>query len=184
MKQMHWKNVRRRIPNFIFLAAIISGAATTDTRAQAGEDTIQVAARSISFLRPALSGPVTAAIIYQPGDPGSEREARTIEQSLARNGRIGSISLTPRRVASDTLDGLAGAKVAFVTHGTDYRQVGRAAAARSILTISFDMACVRDGQCVLAISSRPAVQIIISKAATTAAKLKFSSGFLMLIKEI
>ena len=120
---------------------------------------VLIAARVASFLQPGLAGQVTAAIIYQPGDAGSEREARAIERALG------------------------GARVAFVTTGTDYREIAAATAPRSILTISSDPACASQALCVVTISATSRVQITVSRAATKAAKLKFNSAFLMLIKE-
>lgn len=154
------------------------------TFAQSGSDTIQVAARAVSFLQPSLAGTVTAAIVYEPGDADSEREARAIERSLAAHRQTSPIILKPKRVSSASLDQMSGAKVAFVTRGTNYRQVGSAAAARSILTISFDPSCARVGHCVLAVSSSPKVQIFVSRSAAAAARLRFNASFLMLIKEI
>lgn len=166
----------------VFASAIV--LIPTDVSAQAAGGAVQVAVRAASFLVPSLSGPVVAAIVYEDGDAASEQEARLIERSLISDGRVKAMSLKPRRVASDALEQLAGAKVAFVTRGTNYRQVGSAAAARSILTISFDSDCARAGHCVLAVSTRPKVQIAVSGRATTAAKLRFSSSFLMLVKEL
>lgn len=145
---------------------------------------MQVAARTATFVSPALSGTVTVAIIYEAGNPGSEREARDIERAMAGGLRVGSMTLVSKRVASGSLEQLAGAKMAFVTQGTNYRQIGAATAARSILSISFDSACAQADYCVLAISQGPKVQIMVSKSAATAARLRFNSSFLMLIKEI
>ena len=148
---------------------------------------VLIAARVASFLQPGLAGQVTAAIIYQPGDAGSEREARTIERALGGGSggglAVGSITLRPRRVAATALGELAGARVAFVTTGTDYREIAAATAPRSILTISSDPACASQALCVVTISATSRVQITVSRAATKAAKLKFNSAFLMLIKE-
>ena len=154
------------------------------TLAQMTGSNVLVAARVASFLQPGLDGQVTAAIIYQPGDAGSEREARAIEHALGGGLVVGSITLRPRRVAATALSELAGARVAFVTIGTDYREIAAATAPRSILTISGDPACTRAAQCVVTISATGRVQITVSRAAAKAAKLKFSSAFLMLIKEI
>lgn len=162
------------------IAAMTTGVAS----AQMADNAVQVAVRVVSFLQPAPTGTVTAAIIYQPGDAASENEARAIERALGAGHVVGSMRLKPKKVAMGALGELAGARVAFVTRGTDYREIASATAARSILTISSDPACTRAGYCVVTISSAPKVQIIVSKAASKAAKLRFSSGFLMLIKEI
>lgn len=168
-----------------FAICFLAGEATS---AQMTGSNVLVAARVASFLQPALEGQVTAAIIYRPGDAASEREARAIERGLGGGSGgglvVGSITLRPRRVATTALSELAGARVAFVTTGTDYREIAAATVPRSILTISGDPACTRAAQCVVTISATSRVQITVSRAAAKAAKLKFSSAFLMLIKEI
>jgi len=167
------------------MAVLAIGMATSGSApAPMANNAVQVGARVVSFLQPSVSGAVTAAVIYQPGVAASESEARAIERALSAGLVVGSLRLRPKRVAVGALDGLAGTRVAFVTQGTDYRAIASATALRSILSISFDPACARAGFCAVSISSAPRVQIIVSKAATKAAKLRFSSGFLMLIKEV
>jgi hypothetical protein len=97
---------------------------------------------------------------------------------------VGALTLKPRMVASNALGQLAGAKLAFVTRGTNYKAIAAAAAPRSILTIGSDPACALAGHCVMAIDSKARVQIMVSQAASRAARLEFKSSFLMLIKEI
>jgi hypothetical protein len=152
--------------------------------AQMAGNSVQVAGRIATFLQPGLSGQVTAAIIYQPGDATSEGEARTIERSLGAGLVVGSLRLNSKRVAIGSLSDLGGAKVAFVTKGINYREVAQATASRSILSIGTDPACTQAGYCVVTITSAPKVQITVSKAAARAAHLRFNSGFLMLIREI
>lgn len=166
---------------FASTAAIVTPTAAP---AQMSESSVQVAGRVATFLQPALSGDVTAAIVYLPGSAASESEARAIEGALRGGLVVGALNLRPRRVPSTSLAGLAGAKVAFVTTGVNYQAVARAAASRSILTISSDPRCAQAGHCVVTIISRPNVQIVVSKAASQAAQLRFSSGFLMLVREI
>jgi hypothetical protein len=127
---------------------------------------------------------VTAAIIYQPGDVSSEAEAQAIQQALGSGLATGTLTLRPRRVSADALGGLAGAKVAFVTRGTNSRLVASATAQRSIVTISSDPTCAQMGLCVVSISAGSKVQIIVSKAACAASRIKFGAAFLMLVKEI
>jgi hypothetical protein len=159
---------------------MVAGAAS----AQFENNTVRVVGRVATFLQPALSGQVIVAIIYQPGDPASENEARAIERALGSGLTVGSLTLKPRRVAAGTIGDLAGARIAFVTNGVNYREIAAAMASRSILSIGSDPACTKAGFCVVQITSTPGVQITVSKAAAKAAKLRFSSGFLMLIREI
>lgn len=166
------------------IAAAASITLHLSAHAQMTGNTVEVGGRVASFLQPKLAGPVTAAIIYEPGDEVSEREARTIERELAVGGKVGALSLRPRRVSANALGDLAGVKIAFVTRGTNYRQIAAAVAARSILTISSDLACTRAGFCAVAIQSSPRVQIYVSREACAAARLRFSAAFLMLVREI
>ena len=158
--------------------------ATAAAHGQTSANAVQVAIRAAAFVTPSLSGPITVAIVYEAGDPGSEKEARDIERAMSGGLHVGSVTLSARRVASSSLDQMAGARIAFVTKGTSYRQIAAATAARSILSISFDPACAGGGYCVLSVTEEPRIQIIVSKAAAAAAKLKFNSSFLMLVKEV
>ena len=166
------------------LSAAAVAAAMPPAAAQMTSNNALAGARALSFLQPALSGPVTAAIIYRPGDAASEAEAQAIERALEGGLTVGPFTLKPRKVAAGALAGLAGAKVAFVTRDASERSVASAAAQRSIVTISSDPDCARQGLCVLSISPGSKVQIIVSKAACNAAKVKFGAAFLMLVKEI
>lgn len=170
---------------WVFVASVTAGVMTTQPAAgQMTPRNVLVGARVLPFLQPALSGSVTAAIIYQPGDVNSESEAQAIQQALGSGLAIGSLTLRPRTVPADALGALAGAKVAFVTRGINSRLIAAATAQRSIITISSDPTCAQMGLCVVSISSGSKVQIIVSKAACAASKIKFGSAFLMLVKEI
>lgn len=174
-----------RISPTFSLGLLISFVAICGPRAQESDNTVQVAIRAAAFVSPPLVGRVTVAIIHEPGDAASEREARSIERAIAGGPRVGPMILVSRRVAAGALDQqLAGAKIAFVTSGVNYRQAAAATAPRSILSIGLDPACTRSGHCVLTVSRTPKVQITVSKAAAAAARLKFNASFLMLIKEI
>lgn len=176
------KNARHRISCVVtfIVGAAVSGVA----HAQMTENTVKVGVRVASFLHTGLSGSVTAAIIYEPGNDASEREARTIERELGGRPIVGSLQLRPRRVASNALAELAGARIAFVTKGTNYREIASETASRSMLTITSDPACTRAGYCTVAIQSSPRVQIFVSRAACGAARIRFSAAFLMLVREI
>jgi len=145
---------------------------------------LPVATRVISFLQPAPSGMIPAAIVYEPGNAASEAEAASIERAGPLVAGKGTLRL--KRVAVGALGGLAGVRIAFVTAGLrdQQGQIGAAAARQSILTITSDLACVQAAHCSVAISSSPRVQITVSRAAAKAANIQFGSAFLMLVKEI
>lgn len=145
---------------------------------------LPVATRVISFLQPAPSGAIPAAIVYEPGNGASEAEAASIERGGPLVAGKGTLRL--KRVPVNALGQLAGVRVAFVTSGlrAQEAQIAAAAARGSILTITSDLACVQAAHCVVAISSSPRVQITVSRAAAKAANVQFGSAFLMLVKEI
>lgn len=145
---------------------------------------VPVATRVISFLQPAPSGAIPAAIIYAPGNAASEAEAASIERAGPLIAGKGTLRL--KRVAANALGQLAGVRVAFVTTGLRDAegQIAAAAARQSILTITSDLGCVQAGHCAVAISTTPRVQITVSRAAAKAANIQFGSAFLMLVKEI
>lgn len=171
---------------FSWLCVISALVGTTPrlASAQMTHNNALAGARALSFLQPALSGSVTAAIVYQPGDASSEAEAQAIEHALGDGLAIGALTLKPKMVSADALGGLAGAKVAFVTRAANYRLVASAAVQRSIITISSDPLCAQAGLCVISISPGSKVQIVVSKAACQASRIKFGAAFLMLVKEI
>ncbi len=145
---------------------------------------LPVATRVISFLQPAPTGTIPAAIVYEPGNAASEAEAASIERAGTLSTGKGTLKL--KRVAANALGGLAGVRVAFVTSGLRDAegQIAAAAARQSILTIGSDLACAQAGHCVVAISNAAHVQITVSRAAAKAANIQFGSAFLMLVKEI
>ncbi|HEY6868884.1 MAG TPA: hypothetical protein VI199_03905 [Novosphingobium sp.] len=176
----------RRLPLLCLSIGLAATAASLarPANAQMSPHNAQAGARVLSFLLPPLSGPVTAAIVYKPGDPASESEAQAIQQSLGEGLVVGPMTLKPRRVATDALGGLAGAKVAFITRGANYRAIAAAAAQRGIIAISSDAGCVESGFCAVTISSGAKIQITVSRAACKAAGIRFGAAFLMLVKEI
>ena len=154
--------------------------------AASAELNMPVAARVVSFLQPAPAGAITAAILYQPGDPASEAEAGAIERAVAGGLPTGKGTIRTRRVPVNALGGLSGVRIAFLTQGLRGSQsdIATAAARQSILTVTSDLACVQSGHCAVAVSSGARVQITVSRAACRAANIQFGSAFLMLVKEI
>ena len=146
---------------------------------------VPVASRVVGFTQPAPNGIVTAGIVYDPANPASEAEAAAIEQQAGGGLATGRGTIKVRRIPVNALGGLAGIRVAFVTIGVrDQQQVADLAARSSILTITADLACVRAARCVVGITGGSQPQITVSRAAARAARVRFGSAFLMLVKEI
>ncbi len=162
--------------------AILGGA--TVSLGQIAAENVAAAAHVFSFLNPAPSGPAIAAIIFDPANAASAAEAAQIERGIGEGLVVGSARLVPRRVPIAALANLRGARLAFVTQGlrAHYAEIG--AASRGVLTITSDRDCVVAGKCVIAVSSGAKTEIVVSRAALSAAGIRFGSIFAMLAKEI
>jgi hypothetical protein len=170
------------VKNLFLTFGIVAGVWATGTLAM---PSVPVSVRMFGFLQPALKGPITAAILYEPGSAASEAEASAIEAAIGDGVDFGGGTLRVRRVPTNALGKLAGSRVAFVTAGIhDRQQLSGVTSHAGILTITSDAGCVRAAQCVVAVSSAPHMQITISRAAARAANIRFGSAFLMLVKEI
>ena len=143
-----------------------------------------VASRVIAFVQPPLSGVVTAAIIFEPGNVASEAEAAAIEQEVGNGIAIGRGIIRVRKVPVGTLGSVPGIRLAFVTAGIhDQQQLSNFAARDGVLTITSDATCVQAARCVLSVSDNARIQITVSRAAAQASRIHFQSAFLMLVKE-
>lgn len=147
---------------------------------------VPIAARVVSFLQPPPSGTVTAAILFEPGNAASEAEANAIERSIGSGLSAGRGAIRARRLSVGAMGSLSGYDIAFVTTGlrAEQDEIAAAAAKASVLTISSDPSCVQASRCVVGITGAPKTQIIVNRAAARAAKIRFGSAFLMLVKEI
>lgn len=165
----------------ILLAALL---ATIPAEAIAALD-VPVASRVVTFVQPAPSGVVPAAIIWEPGNAASEAEASAIEESIGAGLMVGRGTLHARRVSVANLAGLAGVRVAFVTAGLhQQQQVADIAARNGVVTITSDLACVQAARCVVGVTGGVRPQITVSRAAAKATGTRFGTAFLMLVKEI
>ncbi|PZQ58773.1 MAG: hypothetical protein DI544_13135 [Sphingomonas taxi] len=171
---------RSRVKSLLAVPAVV--AVLSASQPVGAELNVPIAARVVSFLLPAPTGPVNTAIIFAPGNPASLADAAAIERA------VGSAKATvrTRRVPVGALDSLSGYRVAFVTAGLRGEQDDIAAAATraSVVTITSDQACVQAARCVVGIGNGPRVQITVSRAAARSVGAKFGSAFLMLVKEI
>jgi hypothetical protein len=160
--------------SFSFISIPLAVADTTDKD-------LQVATRAMGFVEPPFSGSVTIAVVH---DSGSLAEAKQIAGSLS-GASVKGASVKAKLVDADQLAQLDGSKVAILTSGLGGKQSGifSEASKRGVITMSTDMACVNAGRCVVGVASTPKVEIVVSKAAREASKAKFSSAFLMMIKE-
>jgi hypothetical protein len=151
--------------------------------AEAGARNMAVATRALGFMEPKLAGPTVVAIVYDSGDSASEADAREIARGLAVSAPAG-VSFQPQLVPENGLGALGRVRVVFLAAGVSNPATVFAAASKArAVTLSFDLACVRVGRCVIGVRTAPKVEILVSRAARQASGIKFSQAFLMLVTE-
>lgn len=151
----------------------------------ASEKEVSVATRALGFVEPKLKGNVKAVVFYNKGNASSLSEARSIRTALAKKNVKGagfSVTLAPASNASAA----SGSKVVFLTSGLKprHRAIFNAASSAKAVTISSDLSCVRSNLCVIGVKSSPKTEILVSRNARQKTRVRFSSAFLMLVKEI
>lgn len=171
------------------LALALTGSAAAlpvAAQAQPSGDDLQVVAKAIGFLVRRPAEPVTVALVFSPNADGSRRAAEQLTAELGTYRKIDSLTITPRLVSTRNLNDLNGAAVAFIMAGleAEYATIFEATRSRRILSASIDAGCVRSGYCVMAVATRPTVEITVNRNAARQSDVDFTRGFLLLISEI
>ena len=164
------------IPWVLALAALSPGVASADPAKN-----IQVAGRVLTFLENGPAGRTLIGIVFDPANPGSVAEKNAIMAAIGGGYSAGGVTIVGKPMLAGA-DG--GAKVLFVTRGVNYAAVASDARAKHIITIGSDPACVREGDCVIGISTDPTVQIVVNHTAAAAVGASFRAAFRMMIQEI
>jgi hypothetical protein len=152
--------------------------------AQAVQSDLVVAARALGFLENPPTGDVTVGIVYAPV-AASRQDADALRVLLGAGLRVGNITLKPVLVGAGEL-GTADIDLLFLVSGLD-EQTGIAAAnlsaTKKIPCITITTAYLEQGRCVMAVRSRPKVEILVNQAAAARSNTKFAAVFRMMIKE-
>jgi ABC-type uncharacterized transport system substrate-binding protein len=146
---------------------------------------LQVAARALSFMERPLSGRVRVGVVYSPQSPRSSNQAQQLRTQLGAGLRVGNIELVPGLVA---LGDAARADVDLFLL-TEHVPPGEAALAgvskaRQIPCVTTDVEQVRSGACIMAVRSRPKVEIIVNRDAANDSGLRFATAFRVMVTEI
>ena len=159
-------------------------------RAEAGQaasvKNIQVAMHTLGFLTPPPSGPVDLAVLFDPAEPESVADLKTISEALERTPRAGAVPVRAVPLAVAELNRLAAFHFVLLTGGLRayFPAVAEMARGRGVLTISTDLSCVRADQCVMGVAVEPRVQVLVSRRACEAAAVNFATSFRMMITEL
>jgi len=156
------------------LAASIVGAAQANTT----DRDLQVMARAVGFAEGIPRGALPVAVVDGPN-------ADAVIAAMGAGVAGGGVTLQPRKVAASALAG-SGVRVIIVPEGQGGSHAAVAAAARSLraVTLSTDMACVNSGNCVVGVAAEPRVEIVVSRAASSASGISFAQAFRVMIREI
>ncbi len=145
---------------------------------------IQVAARALGFLESAPHGAVVLGIVYDPSKPASLAERDALMAALGSGLAAGDMTITGKPIEASAVGGASGLAALYVTTGSPYAEIGAAASAKKLMTISSDKACAQSGACVMSVVTAPAVEITVNHGAATAVGASFKAAFRMMIKEI
>jgi hypothetical protein len=174
-------NQSRAIASAIALAWMALTASVAE--ADPAKD-IQIAARALGFLENAPHGAVVLGIVYDPGKPATVAERDAIMAALGAGLTAGDMTITGKPIEASAVAGASGVVALYVTTGSPYAEIGAAASAKKLLTISSDKACATSGSCVMSVVSSPAVEITVNHTAATAVGASFKAAFRMMIKEV
>ncbi|MDP9127182.1 MAG: hypothetical protein M3N08_02825 [Pseudomonadota bacterium] len=134
-----------------------------------------------------ISGDVTMAIIFDAAIPASKADADNVKAIVDAGINVpGGGKLSALLVNVNDLAKLSRVRLAFMTTGLapHFADINLVTSAASVLTVSTDISCVTAGACIIGISNSPKLAIYFNKAAADAAKIEFSQGFAMLVRQL
>lgn len=166
----------------LLLACIPVGPALAQITAK----DVQIAVRTIGFVRNPPNGPVDLAILFDPAVPVSAAEAQTATATIGGGLRVGAATVRGVPLSISDLSRLGSFRFVLVTTGlqSHFDNIFEATRGRGILSISVDMACARAGRCVMAVASEPRVQILVNRQASEACAVEFAAAFRLMITEM
>jgi hypothetical protein len=153
--------------------------------AEVAREDLLVAARALSFLRSPMVGEVRVGIVFDPQDASSQEAAQGVLKMLGDGLKVGNLMLKPVLVKVNEL-ATAQVAVLFLPQGLPRAGAMIASTSRSkhLPCISFDLAQVTNGNCLMGVRSTPKIEIVVSRAAAIASGVEFAPIFRMIITEI
>lgn len=157
----------------------------TAALAQTDARNLQVLARTLGFMDPAMKGRLSVGILYDPASTAAHRDANALVALFAGGLRSGGLNLEARLVP------IGEARSADVDLFLLSRGNGDRAAAlvpvlksRKLPCLSADLDQVRAGHCTIGLQSAPRVEILLNTKLAAASDMAFASVFRMMIKEL
>ncbi|MTJ81939.1 MAG: hypothetical protein F8N37_13125 [Telmatospirillum sp.] len=149
---------------------------------------LAVGLKTLPLLADRIASPVTMAVVFDPANPESRRDADVIKAAADASPRLsGGQALVALPVAVTDLPSLKGLRLIFLAQGVGghaFDVVSETAATAGVLSITADLSCVNAGKCVIGIVSRPTVEVFFSATAADRAHVEFTPAFAMLAKRV
>jgi hypothetical protein len=142
-------------------------------------------AQTLSFLREAPTGTLYLGIIYPAASQLGRAEAEQIQAEFGGGVSLGALTLRPRLLTVDEALKTPGLVAVLLTKAAlpEAAAIAAAVAGKGVLTIASDPAPVAAGTVILAVRSTPRVEIYLSRSAAEAARVEFSTPFMLMIQE-
>jgi hypothetical protein len=157
-----------------------SGSGVTSTKA------VLVAVRTLGFVLNPPTGAVDLAVVYDPSQPASLADLKTVTTTLTNGTAVGAAVVRPVPVPVAELSRIKSFHFVLLVGGLQpwFSTVADLVHGQGILTISTDLGCVRAGQCVMGVAVEPRVQVLVNRVAAQAAAVDFAVSFRMMITEL
>jgi len=171
-----------------FCFTIICAAAMLTPRAGHAAVTardIEVAGHILALTSNPLSGKVRVGIVYDPDNPISTQDERSMLAILGSGLAIGDVNLIPVPLAIGNITAIP-TDIIFLTTGLGPSAVkARDQAARErILCMTTDLAATQAGFCAVGLQIDTKVHINIDLAALAASNVSFTEAFMLMVNEI
>ena len=159
-------------------------AAAGPARAQVTQTDVLVAGRAIGFVEKFAAGELTIGIVFASDSAQSTQQANELRAILGNRFRVGNHVLRASLVRMDELSE-ADVDLFFLTQGVGgaASRVALVSRERKVPCITFDLAQVRNGACVVGVQSRPRVEVLVNRKAAAASATVFSDVFRLMITE-
>jgi hypothetical protein len=149
------------------------------------EKDVKIAVRVLDFVNAPAVGRSVVGVVFDARNRDSIEDARSILQWLGGASGQSISDMTPVLIDIRKLDSFRDLGALVVAAGLEesYDRIRDYGSSTHTLTISTDLACVRAAKCVVAVSSVPRVEVMISARAASDSGVHFSDAFRMMVTE-
>lgn len=191
VRERHWRprllKAAWRKRGVLWFCILFSIVIESDAFADASKRDVVFLARALSFLKSPDHENVKMVVAYDPVNAESAREA-TLFADSGKTGALslGQIKVSIKLVPVQEVAAVESVDVLVITSGMRRHQLdlARTAELKGAFSISTDLSCVQDGNCVLGVQSQPSVKIVLNSKAASRAGIVFEPAFRMMVTEL